>query len=272
MKKRIAVFICLFILLCYTVSVNNDRLLAGNIEGARGVDKEIESLESLFYEFYEIREKGGKYQDFLDEIFNKADRLLKNYPDSVRLYEAVNIMYFRLGEYHNNTIEIFEKGRENSRKLQTIESKDSGRGIFWEAVFMGKIGQEQGVISSLLKIKPMRDKLIKCINMEPNFAPAYDSLARLYNQAPGWPLSIGDKKEALKYRKKSVALDPYNFEYQWFLYKNYLALNEIEKARNVLKDILSIPEDGQSKFYYGRDIRQETREKARKELKELAGE
>ncbi|MFW5992322.1 MAG: tetratricopeptide repeat protein [Halanaerobiaceae bacterium] len=272
MKKRVTIFIFLFILLSAT-GANNYQLLAEDIkDDHRYVEKEIKTLESYFYEFYEIKENGGKYQDFLNKIFNKADQLLKRYPDNIHFYEAVNIIYLRLGEYHNSSVDVFQKGKEYSQKLKKIESRESERGTFWEAAFMGKIGEEEGIISSIFKIKPMEEKLLKCINAEPDFAPAYDILARLYNQAPEWPLSIGDKNKALKYRKKSVKLDPYNFEYQWLLYKNYIELNEFEKAKNVLTDILNIPGDGQSKFYYGRDIRQETREKAREELKELAGE
>mgnify|MGYP006289973851 CR=1 FL=1 len=97
-------------------------------------------------------------------------------------------------------------------------------------------------MSSLTNVKPMRNKLEKAIELEPDFAPNYDVMDRLYTQTPGWPVSIGDDEKALEYRKKSVELAPDNYNYQGKLYKNYREVGKNTEAKKVLQKIIEMVE------------------------------
>lgn len=130
---------------------------------------------------------------------------------------------------------------------------------------IGQIGEEQGVLDSLFQAKPMRKKLEKAIELEPDYADSYDVMARLYMALPGWSLSFGNKNTALEYRLKSIELEPNNFDFQWRLYENYKELKEDDKARDVLEEIITIPIEN----YRGETPAREIKEKAQKVLNDL---
>lgn len=223
----------------------------------------IEELEDKFNNFFE-REKQDN-QEYLNQVLNLADDLINEYPENPEVYDAVLVVYIRLDEYHESPLNILEKGKDYAKKFQEI-APERGSSYFWMAAFDGEIAQEKGILNSLFSVRPMRDNLEKAIELDPNFAPAYDVLAQLYLKAPGWPISIGNNRKALEYRKKSVELDPYNYEYQWYLYENYQKLNRDEEAEEVLETILEIPKEEKSEFYYGENLREEKKNKAQQKL------
>ncbi|MFK8011815.1 MAG: tetratricopeptide repeat protein, partial [Marinicellaceae bacterium] len=72
---------------------------------------------------------------------------------------------------------------------------------------------------------------------------AYTSLGVLYYKVPGWPLSFGSDKKAMKYLKKGLELNPNgidsNYFYAEFLYDEE---SEYEQAKTyVLKAQNAIP-------------------------------
>ena len=259
MKRKCLIFLFLIILL-FTLK---QEISAGEYD----VEREIDRLKNTYTNFFEINDK-QKQKNSLKNILNEAEQLVQTYPDNLHVHEAAAKIFISLGEYHDNPITIYERGKKFADKIKNI-SPESGRGYFWDAAYMGEIGQEQGIFKNLFNVRPMKEKLEKAIKREPDFAPAYDVLARLYLKAPGWPLSIGNDRKALEYRKKSVELDPGNYEYQWLLYENYLEVNKEKEAAAVLEKILEMPEDKEAKFYYGKDITEEIKEKASKELNRL---
>ncbi len=227
-------------------------------------DIQLEKLEDEFNSFFKLTDQHEREQQ-LKYVLEKADELIEKYPENTDAYDAVCTIYIVLAEYHQEPLKIFEKGEQYAKRMNEI-APDNGRSYFWMAAFMGEIGQEKGILNSLFNVRPMRNKLEKAIEMEPDFAPAYDVMAQLYKKAPGWPLSIGSMSKALEYREKSVEYDPYNFEYLWYLYEYYLKARKNKNARQVLEKIIAIPEEKEAEFYYGEDIRQNVKEKAQREL------
>ena len=55
---------------------------------------------------------------------------------------------------------------------------------------------------------PMRDELENAVQLDPNHVDALRVLSMLYNEAPGWPVSIGNKQKALEDVERAYALDP----------------------------------------------------------------
>jgi len=66
-------------------------------------------------------------------------------------------------------------------------------------------------------------------------------LSQLYQQAPGFPLSIGNKKQALENAQRAVELEPQNLEFQLQLARALDHNGKEKEARDLLQQIRSNP-------------------------------
>lgn len=231
--------------------------------GKECLQEDMKDLEKELYSFYEQNEEDRA--KIIDDLVAQAELLVEKYEEDPDAYDAAATVLIKLGEFHQNPLGIYQKGIDLALQMRKLNDKE-GRSYFWEASFMGEMGQLQGVFNSLRKIRPMKNKLEKALQEEPEFAPIHDVLARLYKAAPGWPISIGDMNKALYHRRKSVDLDPENVEYLWKLYKKYISLNRSEQAGRVLRKIVNMPEGARGEFYYGPQTLEDFQKKAEQEL------
>ena len=99
----------------------------------------------------------------------------------------------------------------------------------WKAIILSTDAGVVNGLSSLGMLKQAKKLLIESIEVDASAlsGSAYTSLASLYYQAPGWPLSFGNKKKAQNYFAKALQINPMgidpNYFYGDFLYqkKNY---------------------------------------------------
>ncbi|MFP4661519.1 MAG: hypothetical protein ACLFPF_04940 [Halanaerobiales bacterium] len=203
--------------------------------------KEFAELDNLYNSFY----TGGNLE-YLEKSIDKIEVLIANHSENYEMYWRAAEGYYHYGaaiaaeeKKEGEPLSAFKKGREYAEKAVEL-NPDSSRAHFWLGSLMGSVGLEEGILSSLSMIKPMRNELETAIELDPEYAEAYDVLAELYNEAPGWPISIGSDKKALEYREKAVELQPRNFEYQWKLYQNYEKLDYQDEAKVVLYRILQM--------------------------------
>ena len=180
--------------------------------------------------------------EMMENIMTTAENLVEEFPHSARVHWEAAKSY---GHYNyfaepENAEEILEQGVEYAEKAIELDP-ESGKAYFWKAANLGDLAQERGILASLASVDPIKENLEKTMELSPDFAPAYDVMARLYMEAPGWPLSIGDEEKSLEYRKKSIQLAPEASTYRWRLYETYLELGEEEKAEEVLEDIIAMP-------------------------------
>ena len=118
--------------------------------------------------------------------------------------------YLYLGDRTDgDRLRVFEKGKEYTDKAVELVP-DSPDAHYWLAALIGRIGQTRGILSSLFMVRPMKDALDRALELDENYAPAYWVLSQLYQQAPGFPLSIGNKKQALENAQRAVELEPQN--------------------------------------------------------------
>jgi hypothetical protein len=66
-------------------------------------------------------------------------------------------------------------------------------------------------------------------------------LGRLYHQAPGWPISIGNKSKAADHLERAVKLAPTFFHNRLYLAEFYLDVGKKTKAREHLEWMLETP-------------------------------
>src|SRR5690554_4291056 len=174
--------------------------------------------------------------------------------------------YLFLGDYAGESKEklrLYEKGKEYA-ELAVAANSQGYEGFFYLGVLIGSIGEERGVMNSLFMVKPMRNALERCLEIDPERPLAYNPLAQLYWKAPGRPLSIGNIKTALQLAEKLVTLSP-DSPYDWYIYGCIaLATKERDLAMEAFTKCLSFPEDPEDPR-----LDREAKESARAELDKL---
>ncbi len=229
MKKTLIVFIVVIFI----------SLTIHSFEAA--LETEIKNINNLTEK---LLLENNNEEEILFEIISIGNNLIKKYSDIPEVYWEIANIYIDIVHYYEieNYWQLLELGEEYAVKLIEI-TPDSAKGYYLSGIYLGQIGEKRGILNSLRSVRPMRDLLEKAIQLEPDFAPAYDVLARLYFEAPGWPLSIGSANKALEYRIKSVELEPDNVNYQWELYNNYVKVNKLKEAAEVMKTIIEMTAD-----------------------------
>lgn len=182
-------------------------------------------------------------EDGTKEDFQEASRLYEEAlaldPDNGELLWRLGRSYLYTGDElpEDDRLPIYEKGREYAEKATEV-APDSPDAHYWFASLLGRIGQTRGVLQSLFMVRPMKEALERVLELDPNYASAYYVLSMLYMEAPGWPLSIGNKDVSLENALQSVELDPTNYDFQYNLAVVYIDHNEKDKAREILEDLL----------------------------------
>jgi len=139
--------------------------------------------------------------------------------------------------------EIFSQGIALAEKAIAL---DVGKpdGHFWLAVNNGKYGESKGVMKSLGLVKPIKESMNKVIELDRAYEEggADRVLGRLFFKVPG--IAGGSKDKSLTHLQKSLEFSPNDPLTLLYLGDTYLALNEIDKAREALNKVLNIKDDG----------------------------
>lgn len=133
---------------------------------------------------------------------------------------------------------IFEAGQKLAEKAVELDP-NSPDAFYWQAALMGRVGQTRGVMQSLFMVKPMRDALERVLELQADYADAYYVLSQLYQEAPGFPISIGNRGLALENAEKAIELDSTNPDYQIQLAKALEHNKRKEEAVQVLEELLA---------------------------------
>lgn len=187
-----------------------------------------------------------------DELFAKAEpatlkeagaiyeALVERYATNYEVLWKTARFYEKVARSTSKPLDLFEKGKALAEQATNLYP-DKVEGHYWLASLTGRVGEEKGILNSLFMVKPMKAELDLCVQLDPNFPDSYYVLGLLYWKVPGWPLSIGDKKQAIEYALKAVELKPQSFIFQWGLYQAYDAAGKKKEARAVLEQIISMP-------------------------------
>jgi tetratricopeptide (TPR) repeat protein len=137
--------------------------------------------------------------------------------------------------------QAFENLAKSATQLVMNNPKDV-YALVWEGIVYSTYA---GVISKLKagkKAKHARNSFEKAIKIDGTVmnGSAYTSLGVLYYKVPGWPLSFGSDKKAMKHLKKGLKYNPdgidSNYFYAEFLYdeegEDELAIKHLIKAQN----------------------------------------
>lgn len=250
MSRKIVILNMLFLILL----IGSSNLLADNQPNT-----ELSQIDQLYKDFL-----ASKNPEEITRAINSLDQLIINYPDHYEVFWKAARCYNEYAIFTPNPIKTYERAITYAKRSLELESNNPDA-HFWLAVLYGQIGQAKGVLNSLFLVKTMKTELELCLKLNPNYDYAYHILATLYLRVPGWPISIGDKNQALEYELLAVKLNPTYLPYQWNLYQIYNQLGKENAAKQVLQQIIKIPVEYSLGSWYHEPLSPE-------EIKELANQ
>lgn len=203
-------------------------LLLGFPVGSNDVVYQLLQVDKEFDHYLQANE-----EEIIIRALDLLQQLLEKDADNVEVLWRLGKTYHFLGIHRGNDIATWEQGRIYLAKAAE-QQVEVAHVYFWLAAITGQIGQQQGVLNSLFMLQPMRENLEKAIEIDPLYGEAYYGLGRLYFQAPGWPISFGDKNKALMYMREAVRINPEDLEFQRGLLNVLEKLGYHEEAREVL--------------------------------------
>ncbi len=156
-------------------------------------------------------------------------------------YGLLAEIYYWMGEYADEEDKLFyfEQGVEWGEAGVEAE-EDSLEANFWLAVNWGSYGNEKGIMKSLSLINPIKETAEKCLEIDESYfyGGPWRVLGRLYNKAPGFPISIGDNKKSLECFEKALEFGPKFYLNHLFVGELYISDRKKDDAREHLEWIL----------------------------------
>lgn len=140
-----------------------------------------------------------------------------------------------------------EKGKEKAFETLAVDAKafvsrypDRAEPLIWQGIVLSTYAGAKGGLGALGLVKDAKKALEAAIEIDPDAleGSAYTSLGSLYYQVPGWPLSFGDDKQAEKYLRKSLAVNPEGIDPNYFFGDFLLEQGEKSRAKIYLNNAL----------------------------------
>ena len=118
--------------------------------------------------------------------------------------------------------DAFEKLAKTATQYVVNHPKNP-QALVWEGIVYSTYAGVAGTFSAGKLAKRARKSFEQAIKIKGNVlnGSAYTSLGVLYYKVPGWPLSFGSNKKALKNLKKGLELNPDGIDSNYF-YADYL--------------------------------------------------
>ena len=127
---------------------------------------------------------------------------------------------------------IFFKGMDCRKRVLKYHAQNEEAQI-WAILMQFKHLIATSTLPPLGRIEKVAKKLEKMVKKGSKSHFPYMMLGAIYRELPGWPLSIGDEKKAMKYLKQGRKWAGQNAEYLLEVAATHKALDEEEQARKV---------------------------------------
>jgi tetratricopeptide (TPR) repeat protein len=206
-----------------------------------GLSQEAKSLTEQGDDLFEQR---GDLDKAKEALAKYQDALIRD-EDAYGLYWRMARVEYWIGDHTADKTQkkrIFEMGIYYAKKAVAL-GPDRPEGHYWLGVDYGVYGEAKGVLKSLSLVNPIKDEMNKVLAVD----PAYDDggadrvLGRLYYELPG--LFGGSKQKSLEHLLKSVEMGPRVGLTRIYLADTYLAMKEVEKARQELEYVIAMEPD-----------------------------
>ncbi len=206
-----------------------------------GLSVSAESLDSLFARIDDnyIESRFDENEKLLEEAKTKVSGSTERAEYLWRLSRNVLNLTDDLRREGADTDLLLERYSEGERYADEAVSLDSNNhnAYYWRGSNVGRWGQTKGILNSLVKAGPMKDDLVKAVNIEPEHADSYYVLGILYASVPKM-ISFGNVDYAVSYSRKAIdAYDGDKTKYSYYLklatHLKDRGWNERKRERNI---------------------------------------
>jgi tetratricopeptide (TPR) repeat protein len=176
--------------------------------------------------------------------YPQAQQALTDYeellPGSPPLWVRLARTCFVLGDMADDASRAgyYEKGLTYAEKLLAQQPGEAA-GHYWKALNLSGIA-DVNRLRGLKLLPQIMDELKRSLALDETYdqAGAHRVLGRIYFEAPGWPISVGDRKKSLEQLTAAVRLAPGNSTNHLYLAETLLAMGEKARAREELEKAL----------------------------------
>lgn len=183
-------------------------------------------------------------EDNMETAHEELVELIEEDAECDWAYGLLAEIYYWSGEYADAEDKLFyyDKGVEYGEQGVKV-NENSLEANFWLAVNYGSYGQEKGIMKSLSLISPIKTCAERVLELDESYfyGGPWRVLGRLYNKAPGFPLSIGSNKKALECFEKALEFGPKFYLNHLFIAELYISERKKDKAREHLERIINAP-------------------------------
>jgi hypothetical protein len=139
---------------------------------------------------------------------------------------------------------VFEEGKLAAQKARELEP-GGVEGHYYFGICLGSWAEANGVLASLFAVNDLLAAMESAARIDERFEKASPLMtrARLYQKAPGWPLSIGDKKRSDADYRRVIELAPDNRVAHRFYAEQLGDEGRKSEARAIIDKGLAIPID-----------------------------
>jgi tetratricopeptide (TPR) repeat protein len=132
----------------------------------------------------------------------------------------------------------YEKGLTYAENL-LAQQPDGVAGHYWKALNLSGLADVNRLRGFKLLAQIM-DELKRSLALDETYdqAGAHRVLGRIYFEAPGWPLSVGDREKSLEQLTAAVRLAPDNSTNHLYLAETLLAMGKKAQASKELEKVL----------------------------------
>ncbi|NLH74120.1 MAG: hypothetical protein GX456_13770 [Verrucomicrobia bacterium] len=158
---------------------------------------------------------------------------------------------FDLAEYATNNTQRAQIAREGiAVSRQLINGHPSlAPASYYLGLNLGQLARTQS-IAALNTVEEMELALKRALELDASFdyAGPDRSLGLLYLQAPGWPISIGDRRKARRHLEQAVKRSPDYPENRLCLMEAYLKWNDISAASDQMRALEELHPRARNQF------------------------
>ncbi len=183
----------------------------------------------------------------LDRALELLTDLERDHPAVDEIPGRIAYAYYYKGHFATAKAEqdrLFSAGIDAAQRA-IARAPRSLWGNYWYAGNTGTLGVVRGIRASMKGIEPMHRALTIALDIDEHFyhAGPHRTSGRLFHKAPGWPISIGDKKKARHHLERAVEIAPDFFHNRIFLAELFLTLRDKARAREQLDWLIAATAD-----------------------------
>src|SRR6185503_12330307 len=135
----------------------------------------------------------------------------------------------------SNRAKVAEEGINACRNA--LQRYTNAATYYYCALNLGQLARTKK-LGALKLVDQMEGALKRAIELDPKFdyAGPHRTLGLLYTDAPGWPVSIGNRSKAKQHLVKAVELSPEYPDNQISLIEFYISSGDLKNARSAVPD------------------------------------